>query len=178
VAEHFKIFEELLTPDSRSQYRELGPGSLEGFHRVMADINLNIAVPEAIRSHFITARHLVVYSWFVYPFVMVAQSHAYTTLEYALRERLGRGKEDHPPSLHHLWQIAIARGLLQDDCFRDWPGRHTSPRDTPPSTEWVTLITKSLSALRNDLAHGSYSLYPEHWRVLAFVADAVNQLYP
>jgi hypothetical protein len=124
MEERFKEFEDLLVPDSRSRYREVGPGSLEGFYRLMAGIRLNGTVPQDIRNHFVTARHLVVYSWFVYPFVMVAQSHAYGTLEYALRERLGRAKDERPPTLRALWDMAVKRGLLRDEGFRDWAGRH------------------------------------------------------
>lgn len=178
MEERFKEFDELLVPDSRSRYREVGPGSLEGFHRVMAEIRLNEAVPQDIRNHFVTARHLVVYSWFVYPFVMLAQSHAYGTLEYALRVRLGRADDERPPTLRPLWDMAVKRGLLRDEGFRDWPGRHLAAPGAKPSTEWVRRISESLAGLRNDLAHGSFSLYPEHWRLLPMVADAINQLYP
>lgn len=178
MEERFKTFEELLVPDSRSRYREVGPGSLEGFHRVMTEIRLNATVPEDVQNHFVTARHLVVYSWFVYPFVMLAQSHAYGTLEYALRERLGRAEDERPPNLRSLWEMAIKRGLLRDEGFRGWPGRHLAVPGAKPSTEWVRRIGESLAGLRNDLAHGSFSLYPEHWMLLPMVADAINQLYP
>ncbi|HEX2219343.1 MAG TPA: hypothetical protein VHG35_11115 [Gemmatimonadales bacterium] len=178
MEERFKEFDELLTPDSRSRYREVGPASLEGFYRIMAELRLNATVPQDIQNHFVTARHLVVYSWFVYPFVMLAQSHAYGTLEYALRERLGRAKDERPPTLRALWDMAIKRRLLRDEGFRDWPRRHGAAPGAMPSTEWVRQIGESLAGLRNDLAHGSFSLYPEHWRLLPLVADAINQLYP
>lgn len=121
MGERFKECEDLLVPDSRSRYREVGPGSLE-VYRVMAGIRLNDTVPQDIRNHFVTARHLVGYSWFVYPFVMLAQSHAYGTLEYALRVRLGRADDERPRTLRPLWDIAVKRGLLRDEGFRDWPG--------------------------------------------------------
>jgi hypothetical protein len=178
MEERFKQFDELLAPDVRSRLREVGPASLEGFYRVIAEIRLNETVPQDIRNHFVTARHLAIYSWFVYPFVMLAQSHAYGTLEFALRERLGRANDERPPALRSLWEMAIKRGLLRDEGFRDWPGRHLAEPGAAASTEWVRRIAESLSVLRNSLAHGSFSLYPEHWWVLQMVADAINQLYP
>ena len=174
--ETFKAFAERLEPDARSRLHLVGPGSLEGFHRVIAEIELNPGVPLDIWNHFVTARHLAVYSWFVYRFCMVAQSHAYATLEYALRERLNYGGVDRPPTLRPLWREAIRKGLLKDEDFRDWPGRGAGAHSG--STEWVRRITDSLADLRNGLAHGSFSLYPEHWRMLRIVADAINQLYP
>lgn len=49
---------------------------------------LNPTVPHSIRVHFETAKNLYLYSWFVYRFFPVAEQHALTSLEFALRERL------------------------------------------------------------------------------------------
>jgi hypothetical protein len=178
MEERFKDFPALLDPDTRSRFLEVGPGSLEAFYRVISAIELNPEVPQDIQNHFVTAKHLAVYSWFVYTFCMVAQSHAYATLEFALRERLGHGGEDRPPTLRPLWHSAIKSGLLHDEGFQDWPGRRVQNTPGTLSTEWVSTIGESLAGLRNFLAHGSSSLYPQHWWVLQFVADAINQLYP
>lgn len=43
MEERFKDFPDLLTPDSRSRYREVGPGSLEAFYRVISAIACRVA---------------------------------------------------------------------------------------------------------------------------------------
>jgi len=53
---------------------------------------LNDTVPEKIREHFETTKNLLLYSWFVYRFIPVAEFHAATTLEYALKEGGIRGR--------------------------------------------------------------------------------------
>ncbi len=88
----------MLVPDSRRRYREVGPGSLKGVHGVMAERRLNDRVPQDIQNHVGHSapprRVFVVRD----PFVMPAQSHAYGTLEYALRVRLDRADDECPRS--------------------------------------------------------------------------------
>src|SRR6266849_1187329 len=61
--------------------------TLEDFHRAAESIRLHEGVPEEIRNHFQTARNLIIYSWFYYPFNVTAQLCAYTSAEFALRAR-------------------------------------------------------------------------------------------
>lgn len=46
------------------------------------DDTLNI--PDRIRSHFATVLNLLLYSWYYYPFAIIAKSQAFVCLEYAL----------------------------------------------------------------------------------------------
>ena len=41
-------------------------------------------VPDRIRSHFATVLNLLLYSWYYYPFAIIAKSQAFVCLEYAL----------------------------------------------------------------------------------------------
>src|SRR5437870_1407928 len=50
---------------------------------------LSPAVPHDVCVHWDTARNLWLHAWFVYRFYPVAEMHAYSTLEMALRLRLG-----------------------------------------------------------------------------------------
>ncbi len=92
----FKLFSEIVAPDIRSRAWfqidvEAGiarPWTHEDVHSGLAAPELSPAVPENIYHSFLTARHLELYSWFVYRFTMPAQLQAYATLEYALRKRL------------------------------------------------------------------------------------------
>ncbi len=60
-------------------------------HGEIERFELSSAVPIAVRIHFETARNLYLYAWFVYRFYPVAEHHALTSLEFALRERLIQG---------------------------------------------------------------------------------------
>lgn len=55
----------------------------------IASFDLSVRVPQSVRVHFETAKNLYAYAWFVYRFYPVAEQQALTSLEFALRERLG-----------------------------------------------------------------------------------------
>lgn len=54
------------------------------------------------------------YAWHVWRFYPVAERHAFSTLEFALRLKLGRDKDDRPPGLTKLMDEAIERNILID----------------------------------------------------------------
>lgn len=184
MSESLKAYDDLLNPDGRSaiwvrvnaRTGERQSITLEDYHKSAAAIVLNATVPEHIEVHFLTARHLAIYSWFVYRFTMVAQMQAYATLEFALRERFGYSKANKPPAFRKLLDRAISENLLRDEAFRDWPQRGMSvAAGTKP---WVSNLPEVITGFRNELAHGSQTLAPMHFLVLRIVADAINQLYP
>lgn len=187
IREEIKKYEELLDSDIRwesialfnEQTGESHPYSLKEHYDAVAFVTLNKSVPEDIKDHFLTAKHLWIYSWYVYGFVTSAQLQAYGSLEYALRERLGHSNEDKPPTLFPLLQEAIRRKLLNigvftriniinEGDFTDIINKQTGLNEE--------LIILAISKLRNNLAHGSFTLMPDN--ILPNVADAINQLYP
>lgn len=186
--ESFKALADIGFPDFPSasfalrddQTGEAHPLTLELIHADLAALTLNGSVPADIQNHFLTAKHLALYSWFVYRFTMPAQLQAYASIEYALRERF---KElDLPAPLHLRGQLefAAARNFLTNEGFCDWPG-HVSPADRTNRKwleNWIARMPETVSYFRNELAHGSFLLYPQHEFVLRFAADAINQLYP
>lgn len=127
--EQLKTLEEISQPDSRNlNYVIVDPEtgehrrySLQDAHAAIREIELAEEVPDDIRDHFQTARHLLLYSWFVYRFVSVAQMQAFASLEYALRVRLGY-RDQQRPYLTQLLEEAVRQGAFRDDKFRDWPG--------------------------------------------------------
>jgi hypothetical protein len=187
VTESFKLLAEIFEPDSRNLGVWTGPPGVAGSrpidlahqHDVLARLELHGGVPDYIREHFLTARHLALYAWFVYRFSMPSQLQAYATLEYALRERLGYADGEHPPGLKRLLTEASSRGLLQEERIRDWPGHRREPSVSSefPSGSWLTIVADALPYFRNDLAHGSFTLSPDGGRTLRVVADIVNQLW-
>ena len=93
--EELKKFEEICEPDERQKHfalfnesrTEIRPLTLQDIYDTAESIKLHEGVPEDIRNHFETARNLLVYSWFYYPFNVVAQLHAFASAEYALRTK-------------------------------------------------------------------------------------------
>ena len=80
-------------PDERSASfvvvnRETGesrPRGLADEYAEIATLDLAAAVPEGVRVTFETAKNLLLYSWFCYRFMQVAELHGLGTLEMALR---------------------------------------------------------------------------------------------
>lgn len=70
--------------------RTNGLASLAEYQQEISKFQLVEAVPYDVRVHFETARNLYLYAWFVYRFFPVAEKHALTTLEFALRLRLAQ----------------------------------------------------------------------------------------
>lgn len=99
----------------------------------VSNINLHKRVPEDIRIQFETAKNLYLYAWFVYRFYPVADHHAYTCLELALRERFEpelvakEKKREFGPGLKQLLEYAAKNGYLKNENFEVWR-RHAEQR--------------------------------------------------
>lgn len=184
--EPFKSLSETLQPDSRNlswvsvdmSTGEATPLVLHHVHAALEAIQLSRKVPAHIYHSFLTARHLALYSWFVYRFEMIAQLQAYATLEYALRDRLGYRDDDKPPTLRPLLNTAIKQGLLKEPRLRDWPGHQDDLGPSYRDGDWLRKLPELIAYFRNVLAHGSYFLMPDGGRALRLTADIINQLYP
>ena len=171
--EELKKLEEVLEPDKRQKHfavinwenGEHRPLTLEDIYQSTADIKLHDGVPEEIRSHFVTAQNLLVYSWFFYPFNVTAEFLAFVTLEHALRNRF-KPKRETP--LKELVKRAVTEGLVCDEAFSHIQDRVEldSPFDERFETfpqqvrKYVEILTESIPFLRNELAHGSPMLHP------------------
>ena len=88
--------EELRTPETAgfSDVRSpmFGIKNLNQQYESISVYKLKKFVPEDIRIQFDVARNLYLYAYNVYRFYMVAEHHLYTTLEFAIRERVGKEK--------------------------------------------------------------------------------------
>ena len=78
----------VLAPDTRTFNFNIP--SIEVLYRAIEQIQLNSLVPDDIKVQFDTARNLFMHSFYVYRFYVVAESQALTTLEFALRECIGK----------------------------------------------------------------------------------------
>ncbi len=91
-------------------------------HAEISSISLSNVVPENVRLQFETTKNLYLYAWFVYRFYPVAQLHAYTCLELALRKRLGNElkKSEKRIYLSDLLRYAVQNGYLKNENFDVW----------------------------------------------------------
>lgn len=170
--------------ESPSGFRER---TLEDFHRAAESICLHEGVPERVRDHFQAARHLIVYSWFYYPFNVIAELCAYTSVEYALRHKT----KDAKTPLSALLANAVKSGWIHDSGF-SIPRRKREAMQrfneglpeflqtpTPPlAQEYCAVLQKTLPKLRNWLAHGDSMLHEQGARTVRNCAELSNQLFP
>lgn len=117
----------IFSPDPRNESSKLaeeyGVGlTIEGHHAAVSALILNTAVPENVRTQFETTKNLYLYAWFVYRFYPVAELHALTCLELALRARFGHEfkPREYGPGLCKLLEHAITTGALKNENFDVW----------------------------------------------------------
>jgi len=190
--EALKPFEEILEADIRQQsfvkLTEQGKfenNTLRDFYNCAKARELHDGVPERIRNHFQTARHLLIYAWFYYPFHVTAMFHALVTAEFALKLRAGSQRG----GFERLLKQAIQNGWIRDEGFAH--GRHIKERlkrqreegkvfghEYPEVESYCTTLLRVLPFLRNELAHGTSMLHNESPKWLRICADLINQLFP
>ena len=189
--EDFKLFQEILEPDPRQKFwgvmtaqgafRSL---TLEDFHETAKAIELHEGVPEDIRNHFQTARHLQIYSFFCYPFHVSAMMHAYASAEFALKLKAGTPEG----GFKRLLKTGVREGWIRDDGFKvvQWQKeRLESDTELDSETEgspalkgYCEILYDSLPFLRNELMHGASFLHNSSATTLQICADLINQLFP
>lgn len=173
--EEFKLLASLTNPDERNLYwavidRSTGTSrrlELEDIYNSVSEISLDEIVPEDIRSQFNVAKNVAVYSWYCYPFHQICEMKAYSTVEYALKQRL---EKSFP--FPKLINKAINLGLIKDAGFS-----HLRKPVDEDSVEYCKSLVEIIPGLRNGLAHGGTSLHPGAIGTLKICADFINQLY-
>lgn len=208
VIDAFKPLATVHEPDERwahfSRWDEtvgdFAPVTLAQRHADLEMLELAEEVPEAIREHFNTGKNLLLYGWFVYRFIPVAELHAYSTVEMALRERASRAGQaarldrkgrELPWKFSELLQMAVKERWIVDDGFEVVRLRReanaaqadrlgvalAADADTQGVHRYCEALVESLPWLRNHLAHGSTSVHPNGMSTLRVCADLINQLF-
>jgi len=194
--ETLKQFDEICQKDARQDLFSIinhrdgttRKRTLEDFHRRAEKMRLHNGVPQHIRSHFETARNLVVYSWFYYPFNVTAELCAYTSVEYALRVKNGTQAK---PSFRKLLEKAVEQKWISDEGFSHIKQKHENLRayneelpaearipQSKLAQEYCKNLVKVIPSLRNTLAHGSSMLHEQGAFTVKICADLINQLFP
>jgi len=185
--EELKPINQLVEPDERQRFfarldpelREYRTLRQEDIYKDAAEISLHSGVPESIRSHFATARNLLAYSWFYYPFNVTAELLGYISVEFALRKKYPENKR---ASLKSLLERAINEGLLTEAGFsvgrraQEVAAHHRAVRS--PNRDLLNQVLGAMRELRNGLAHGSNTLHMKGAEAVLFCAELINQLYP
>lgn len=155
--------------------------TLRDHYSAIEPIRLSPAVPNSIREHFDTARNLLLYAWFVYDFIPLAQLHAFSSVEYAIRVKSGKKL-----MLKHGLELAIKEKWITDEGFRYYKVKehvaeeeiqNTTSSDTEDVQAYCKILLDAFPYLRNELAHGNQMTYPGGLVELAICADLINQLF-
>ncbi|MDD5333839.1 MAG: hypothetical protein PHS32_08830 [Rhodoferax sp.] len=189
--EELKAITEIVEPDERQRLfvmfdQSTGnqrPLELSDIYNRAAHVALHDGVPVTIRSHFATAQNLLAYSWFCYPFNVVAELHGYISVEFALRARF----PDQPrANFKDLLDRAVREGLLRAEGFTYgrnpervlYPPEMRAPPEIPDVRDYVRDVADAMRTLRNSLAHGSSTLHMEGGTALLVCSEIINQLFP
>ncbi|MGA3335119.1 MAG: hypothetical protein ABSC62_13250 [Terracidiphilus sp.] len=152
----------------------LRPAKASDLHDAVAAFSLHAGVPEDIVQHFETVKNLYLYSWFIYRFQPVAELESLACLEFALRERLAteiRSGKIKEKMLRGLLKYAFENRLIQNEGFARWIKANDPEWDLLASLETV------FPQIRNDHAHGSYTLAPTALGIIELVHEIINQLF-
>lgn len=173
-----KAIDSILKPDARSANficdpatGEIRPMQIGDLHSLLQPIELPPHVPCDIRNQFDIALDTFLYSWFSYELVTVAERQGYSALEMALREKLRRGKRTliGKETLMPMLQMALKDALLQPTDIELAPMGRVAK---------ITLIDV-LSMLRNELAHGGTTVFPDgSLTMLRLCSELIQKLFP
>jgi hypothetical protein len=189
--EELKPLAALTEPDERQRFFVMAnqstgmsrPLEIADIYDRAFDAALHAGVPEDVRSHFSTAQNLLAYSWFCYPFNVVAELHGYISVEFALRKRFPNLPK---ANFKDLLERAVSEGLLKANGFTyglAGERQHYPPNMEPPAEpsmvhDYVAAVADAMRKLRNSLAHGSTTLHMKGGTVLLVCSEIINQLFP
>lgn len=157
------------------------PFAFDDLEARVQEIPIPPEAPEEVRDLLATAKNLLLYSWYYYPFSMSASLHAAAALEQALRLRLNATKRD---TLNYLLGQAVKKKLLTTAGFKRWAAWRDAfvqlhePGAKPQKHNLAKLLAKTLPHFRNALAHGNRFVDDIGFLHLDIVCEAISQLYP
>lgn len=135
--EEFARLESIMQPDERMLHYVLydpatgenRPQELRDHYESVASLVLDESVPDEIRNLYNIAKNVLLYTWCEYSFFPVAALQAFTTLEYALRNRLGEQtiselKKQRKRGLYAYIEYSIEQGWVKNEDFSAW---HRAP---------------------------------------------------
>lgn len=184
-------------PDVRQLAFVTVDGDANGYRRVTAaDLSsqvacypVNSSVPQDVRVQWDTARNLWLYSWHVWYFHAVAERHALSTLEMALRIGLeAMLPPKFRPSLRSLMEFAIKNKVFLDEhiqyCQRTSNGKEPSPNESSDPDrlddepqKYCKKLAEAFSEFRNDYSHGSSTLLGSTAITFSICRDLISRVF-
>lgn len=181
--------EELISPDSLNaldiRAQMLGWKPVER-HELVASVAIDAGVPEEVQRLLVTAKNLIVYSCFHYPFNMVAAQTAFSAFELAVRLRSeAEGHVGKLKGLHDAIQRAVREEWIRDDTTLNRPrlqqmvsseGEVTYV-EIPATEPFVEVLGRVFPKYRNALAHGSSTMDNLGASMVLDVNRMINQIF-
>jgi hypothetical protein len=173
----FKTLEEILTPDSRFENNCVVEPTgvrlmnLADHHEMIERAPLAGTAPADVRDAYDRARNTLLYAYFDYDLMVVAEVQAFGAFELALKHRLNGHGLEAKGTLRNL----IDRARKQ----KIFPALPPCPPDTPiwlrPSDR-----VEAMLKLRNDLAHGTSAIHTVGiaMNVLEACAWRIDTIFP
>lgn len=155
-------------------------------HELVASVPIDEAVPEAVQRLLMTAKNLIVYSCFHYPFNMVAAQTAFSAVELAIRMRSeAEGHVGKLRGLHDAIQRAIDEKWIADDSTLNRPrlqqivsvAGEVTYEEVPAVEPFVAILGRVFPKYRNDLAHGSSIMDNLGASMVLDVNRMINQIF-
>lgn len=145
------------------------PLIIEDLYDDVAGLSLPDSVPPVIRHQFDLARNAYLYSWFEYELTMLAEAHAFSVVEMAVKHRTTIANQGGtaPNGLRAALRHAVRQGwLTETDFLYQSRGQQMS-------------LIDDLVYMRNALAHGEPHLSPElSVMVMRHCRDIISKLFP
>jgi hypothetical protein len=183
--EEVKGPEDLFLPDIRANAFSWAP---EERYQLVMQVPITRATPEAVQRLLVTAKNLIVYACFYYPFNTTAVLTAFSALELAIRLRVEKEKIDAKlKGLHDALRLAFDHGWISDDGLNAPTKGEKIVLDTDGTIRYeevalekpyVEILVESIPKTRNALAHGSNFLHNSGSADVQLVTLLINQIYP
>lgn len=141
------------------------PLTIQDHHAAIASIVLAGDAPHEVRITFDRARNILLYAWFDYELLIVAEGQAFAAFELALRHRLHKDDVGRVRRLSKLIKEARELGIFSASA---------------PSTAAPVDPIEALRYMRNELAHGTTSVHSPAMAldVVGACASAIDLVFP
>jgi hypothetical protein len=164
--EEIKTSETILKPDYRrtrfvvtNQSGEQHPLAFKDIEERVSDVPTVSTAPEEVQNLLTTAKNLLLYSWYYYPFSTTASLQSSIALERALKIKL---KAKPTETLGPLLKKAINLGLITDEGSKQ---------------NLTEVLLKIFPCFRNVIAHGDIFLRDDGFLHLEVATQAIAQLF-
>jgi hypothetical protein len=157
-------------------------------YSLVQSIPINSSIPEDVQRLLVTAKNLLIYACFYYPFNITAMQTALSALELAIRKKAeSEGITSKLSGLQNAMEMALKHRWISDAGLSWIP----APRrlvvgldgemeyvDDLTAGPYVDVLKAVLPKMRNSLAHGSGFLDNGGASKVLVVNELVNQMFP